>query len=216
MLPLLRNARRALARRHAWVLAPALLLAQLVGAADAQACACCSEPGQRVEGTAPLDAYVKGELGRVRFAKAAKLYLTAAGFDGVSGIRDPADRYELVQTRQGDVWTFTFKDAKGNAGALAFTLPAKVEEFFVDTQPGKQAGDPTLYKEWRLAAPLTATGIFKPSAVGSPTVRLILQGHGNSCTSAEQLTTWTIVVSGPKASFSLFGTLSTPAATPTP
>jgi hypothetical protein len=191
-------------------------LALLARAPEAQACACCSEPGERIEGLVPLDAYKKTELERVRFANTAKLYLTAAGFDGVSGVRDPADTYALVQTRLGDVLTFAFKDAKGNAGTLAFTLPAKVDEFFVDPHDGKQtgAGGPLLYKEWRLASPLTATGIFQPSAAGSPTVRLILHGRGNACTSADQFSAWTIVVSGPKAGFSLFGALSTPAAAP--
>jgi hypothetical protein len=201
-------------RRAALVAATSLAL--LARTPDARACACCADPGERIESVGPLDAYEKGELGRLRFAKAAKLYLNAAGFDVVKGISDPADAYEVALARQGDLWTFTFKDAKKNAGTLAVNLPAKIESFFVDTHDKKQAAttDPVLYKEWRLAAPVTGTGIFKPGMTGSPTVRLILHGHGNNCTSAEQLTAWTLIVSGPKASYTLFGTLATPAAAP--
>lgn len=59
---------------------------------------------------------------------------------------------------------------------------------------------------------MTATGVFAPAgAVGTPTVRLVLQGSGNSCTSADQLTHYMLVVSGPSAGFTLFGALATPA-----
>ena len=36
-------------------------------------------------------------------------------------------------------------------------------------------------------------------------VTLILQGHGNNCTSADMATHWTLVVHGPKAEYHLFG-----------
>lgn len=206
-------------RLFAALLRPALTaasLALLAHASDARACACCSEPGQRIEGTAPLQAYEKAELARLRFAKPAKLYLTAAGFDGVSGIRDPSETYETALVRQGDVWTFNLKDPKGNTGSLTFTLPAKMESFFVDLREGAQppTTDPVLYKEWRLTVPLTATGIFKPGAAAGLTARLILHGRGNACTSAEQLKAWTLVVTGPKASYTLLGALAAPASTP--
>jgi hypothetical protein len=202
--------------RRSSLVAAATSLALLARAPNAGACACCSEPGQRIEGVSPLSSYEKGELGRLRFAKAAKLYLTAAGFDAVNGIRDPASAYEVGVARQGDLWTFTFKDGKNNAGTLAFTLPPKIESFFVDTHDQKQAGagGPLLYKEWRLAAPVAGTGIFTPGMAGNPTARLILHGRGNACTSVEQLTAWTLVVSGPKADYTLYGSLSTPASTP--
>jgi hypothetical protein len=189
-------------------------LSLLVQAGHARACACCAEPGQRIEATAPLSSYERGELERLRFAKAAKLYVTAAGFDAVSGVSDPSERYEVGHTRQGGVWTFTFKNPKGNAGALSFTLPTNIEAFFVDPHDGNPSvpTDPLLYKEWRLAAPLTATGIFKPGAAGAPTVRLILHGRGNACTSAEQFSAWTLEVSGPRAHYTLFGALAAPAA----
>src|SRR5262245_12299331 len=112
------------------LVAVATSLALLAHAPDARACACCAEPGERIEGTAPLQPHEKLELGRLRFAKAAKLYVNAAGFDAVSGISNPSETYELGLARQGDLWTFTFKDPKGNAGSLVFGVPATVESFF--------------------------------------------------------------------------------------
>jgi len=198
------------------VLAAAASLVPLAHAQEARACACCAEPGQRIETTAPLEPYEKTELSRLRFDKTARLYLNAAGFDGVSGISDPSEAYEVAVARQGDRWTFAFKDARGNAGTLAWSLPTTLEAFFVDPHDGQQsgAGGPLLFKEWRLTAPVSVAGVFALGAAGGPTVRLILQGRGNACTSADQFHAWTLVVSGPKARYTLYGTLAAPASAP--
>ncbi len=138
----------------------------------------------------------------------AGLFTTAAGLQNVTGITNPTDTYELTQTRAGDRWSFSFKDTNGKTGAIAFTLPAQLESFFVDPQE-KTQGDPLLYKEWRLSAPIAVTGVFAPS--GNATARLVLQGRGNSCTSADQLTSYMLIVKGPTAQFTLFGALAAPA-----
>ena len=185
-------------------------LALLAYAPRANACACCADPGERIESTRKLDAYERGELEKLLFAKRARLYMNAAGTAGVRGISDPADAYALTQTRTGDRWTFTLKDPKGKTGTVAFTLPSTIESFFVDTREQK-TGDPLLYKEWRLSAPLATTGVFaSASASGAPTIRVVLQGRGNVCTSADQFTSYTLIVSGPSATFTLFGALTAP------
>jgi hypothetical protein len=198
------------------LLAAATCFALLGYSPEGRACACCSEDGERIEGTAPVQPYERAELDRLRLGKRARLFLTAAGFDGVSGISNPSDTYEVVLTRRGDRWTFAFKDGSGNTGSLAFDVPAAMESFFVDPHDGAQsgAGGPLLFKEWRLRAPVVATGIFAAGSGGGPTVRLILQGRGNSCTSAEQFSSWTLVVTGPKAGYALFGPLAAPASPP--
>jgi len=195
--------------RRAMLVAIGAALATVASPSLAHACACCSEDGERQEGTFQLEAYDLDELAKVRFGKVAKVYLNAAGFDAVQGITKPTDKYQTTHTIKGTTWTFTFRDATAGTGTLTFTLPAKAERFFVDLQDGKQggAGGPLLYKEWRLTAPVTATGIFAPSMSGKPTARLVLQGRGNSCTSADQFTHWTLQVSGPKARYTLFGQL---------
>jgi hypothetical protein len=198
-----------LARPALLALAP--LVALLAYAPDSRACACCADPGERIEATNPLQDYEKAQLARVRFGKKARLYLNAAGLDVVTGISTPSEAYALALARQGDRWTFTLRDAAGHSGTLAFDLPATVEAFFVDPHDGlSDATDPVLFKEWRLTAPLTGTGIFSAGAAGA-TVRLILQGRGNGCTSAEQFTAWTLIVSGPKARYTLHGSLAAPA-----
>jgi hypothetical protein len=180
-------------------------------APSASACACCSDPGQRVESTGKLEAYQKGELERIRFAKTSKLFMDASGL--APGVADPQDLYELSVSRAADKWTFSFKDKKGKTGTLAFTLPATLETFMVDPQDGKP-GDPVLYKEWRVSAPVAVTGIF--SGAGTPTAKLVLQGRGNSCTDADQFKSYMLVVSGPSANFKFFGTLTTPAPSTSP
>lgn len=203
---------RASSRSHTFAAAALFSVAVLAYGPAANACACCADPGQRVESSTKLDPYEKDELQKVRFTKKARLFMNAAGAAGVQGVTDPADTYELTQSRVGDRWTFSFKDAKGRSGSLAFTLPANLESFFVDPQDGKPDTDPVLYKEWRLIAPVTMTGVFGPaSATGAPTIRLVLQGRGNSCTSADQFTRYSLIVSGPSARFTIFGTLATPA-----
>src|SRR5579864_8197122 len=173
----------------------AVLPLVLLHVREAGACACCSDRGQRVESSAKLESYQRDELDKVRFAKKSSLFMSAAGVQGVEGIDDPADAYEVTLARAADRWTFTFKDAKGRTGAIAFTLPATIDSFFVDTQEGKAAGDPVLYKEWRLTAPAAVTGIFASS--GAPMVRLVLQGRGNVCTSADQFASYTLQGIGP-------------------
>ncbi|HEY8075101.1 MAG TPA: hypothetical protein VIF62_13350 [Labilithrix sp.] len=189
-------------------LSPFFLLLPLVLLASsrpASACACCSDPGERIESSRKLEKYEHDELDKIRFAKKSRLYLNAAGPNGVDGIDDPQDAYEVTLARAADRWTFTFTDAKGKTGTLAFTVPGAIDQFFVDTQESKAAGDPVLYKEWRLTAPATATGIFAKS--GAPMIRLVLQGRGNACTDASQFASYALEGFGPKASFRFFGPL---------
>ncbi len=186
----------------------ALPLVLLFHARDAAACACCSDPGQRTEASSKLDDYAREELEKLRFAKKTHLFMNAAGVQGIEGIDDPQREYDVTLARQGTRWTFTFRDANGKSGTLAFTMPGAIDSFFVDTHEGKPGVDPLLYKEWRLTAPATATGIFASS--GAPMIRLVLQGRGNSCTSADQFASYTLQGIGPKARFTFFGPLVKP------
>jgi hypothetical protein len=177
---------------------------------DAQACACCSDHGQRVESTAKMTSYEKTEIEKIVFTKKTKLASTPAG---PQGLADSVDNYDLTVTRSADKWTLTFKDPKsGKTGALAFSLPDTLESFFVDQYDGKPDQDPLLYKEWRFNAPLTSTtGIFASSASKAgtppPTIRVVFHGGGNSCTWVDQFARYTFVISGSNARYTFFGTL---------
>jgi hypothetical protein len=118
--------------------------------------------------------------------------------------------------KRGDVWTFSFRDPKAKTGTLWFVMPKVVEEFAVDPRDGKQGGGggPLLYKEVRLRMPIGGTGVFEAANLGGTTGRLVLQGRGNACLEAEQLTHWSMAVSGPRSAYLLFGSLGAPSERP--
>jgi hypothetical protein len=75
-------------------------------------------------------------------------------------------------------------------------------------EPDKGHG-PVLYKEWKLSGPASGSGVFQPGGAPRQILTLILQGGGNSCTSAIDFSHWTLVMQGPKAKYTLFGGLVT-------
>ncbi len=79
-------------RRGRLVLAALVLLA---APGDAWACACCTNPGQRYVDVETLDSGRLEELERLRFGKEARLYVGGAGVEAITGIQDPAERYDL-------------------------------------------------------------------------------------------------------------------------
>lgn len=182
----------------------------------ADACACCAEEGERIESSKPLDTSDESaEIARVRFAPTALLYANGGWPDNVRGVADPTSPYVVSVANDGKRFTFTFK-TKGKVGTLAFS-PRNVESFAVDLRDGKPGREPTLYKEWRLEAPVAVTGIFSASASSpsAPTIaRLVLQGRGNVCWDASQLTHWMLDVRGKDISYRFYGKLRAPAAAP--
>jgi hypothetical protein len=181
-------------------------------APGAHACACCTNTGQRNVGIFELDGFRRAEIDQVRFGPAAHLFTGEADADMIKGIATPSSRYELSVTRRADRWVFSFRDANGRSGTLTLAIPRSIAVFEVDPRRGEPQGGlgPTLYKEWRLTAPAAGTGVFAPGAGTGQLVTLILQGHGNSCASATDFTHWTLVVSGPTATYHLYGDLASP------
>jgi hypothetical protein len=58
-------------------------------------CACCAEPGEWYEHTAKLESYEVTELRGVKFDATAKLYTTAAGFEGTKGLPAQYESFKL-------------------------------------------------------------------------------------------------------------------------
>jgi len=176
---------------------------------DALACACCTNIGQRNVGTERLDPYKLGEITQLRFAGEAQLFTGEADPSDVRGIATPAPRYDLAAAWQNDRLTFSLRDQSGRAGTLTLPRPATVSVFEVDprVQASEGGSGPALYKEWKLSAKPTGTGIFAVGIGPSQLLTLILQGRGNSCTTAADFAHWTLVMQGPKANYSLFGDL---------
>ena len=179
-----------------------------LGASQALACACCTEPGFRNVNVVQLDDGKRAEIEQVRFAKAAILYVGAGGLETVKGIMTPSERYKLTVTWEKDRVVFDLRDPGGASGTLALAIPHKVSIFEVDQRdaPGQGTG-PTLYKEWKLTGKATGSGVFSAATGHGELLSLILQGRGNACTSADDFAHWTLVMQGPKANYSLFGDL---------
>ena len=174
----------------------------------AHACACCSEPGQRLEATAPLDASYKDELRALRFSATATFF-TDAGFpDSIEGVTDPASEpYQLTASLTADRLTLALSGAGDRKGSLTLPLPAEVSRLEIDprvTSELSPGGGPVLYKEWRLSGNADLDGILAKAAKRA-TARFILHGQGNSCTSSIDFSHWTLEVSGPGIRFTLLG-----------
>jgi hypothetical protein len=107
-----------------------------------------------------------------------------------------------------DRLVLSFRDGSGHTGTLSLARPGTMSVFEVDPRdrPDKGQG-PRLYKEWKLSASAAGSGVFAPGIGPRQTLTLILQGSGNSCTSAIDFSHWTLMMQGPKANYTLFGDL---------
>jgi hypothetical protein len=189
------------------------LVAGLVGVLEpADACACCTNTGQRHEAVETLGPDKLDEISRVRFAPAAELFTSEADPDMIKGIAAVWAQYVLRVAQGRDRWVFTFRDKDGRSGTLVLALPKSISVFAVDPRRGEREGGtgPTLYREWKLTSHAIGTGIFAPGMGKAQRITLVLQGHGNSCASTGDFTHWMLAVSGPLARYHLFGALLRP------
>jgi hypothetical protein len=180
---------------------------------SALACACCAETGHYFSGQTDLDEYPLSQLKRMRFARAASLYLTEAGIEEDSqGIEQAKSNYALVGSFVKDIWRLTLR-AGSASGVLELPLPAKMWDHSADIHDNKLSpgGGPLLYKEWRLEGNVTGTGIFKAGVASPAKYTLVLQGRGNGCDNAEDFSYWRLEVRGEKARYAFFGKLAKPA-----
>lgn len=188
----------------------AFALGCLAAPQAALACACCTNEGQRNVGTVTLDSGKRQQIESLRFGGKARLFTGEADVESVAGIVTPSRDYDLTAAWRDNRLVLSFRDGKGRTGTLSLARPASVAVFEVDPRNGRDTGQgPKLYKEWKLSAPALATGVFAPGTGPRHTLTLIIQGHGNSCTDANDFSHWTLVMQGPKANYTLFGELVT-------
>jgi hypothetical protein len=174
----------------------------------ALACACCTDPGQRNVNTIAFDSSQRAEIGRLKFAKPARLFVGPGGLEVIKGIKNPSEQYAVSFTFGQQRALFGFRDQQGRSGRLALTLPSKMNIFEVDPRDGPDGGtEPSLYKEWKFTGKVSGSGIFEPGNGPNQLLTLIVQGRGNSCTSSSDFTHWTLVMQGPKANYHFFGDL---------
>jgi hypothetical protein len=196
-----------------YVVASCIALAGMAaGVQEARACACCTNVGQRHEAVEALDSGTLEEIGRLRFAPEAKLFTAEADPDMVKGIAARWAQFDLGVKQEKDRWVFTFRDKDGRSGTLTLAMPKSIAVFAVDPRRDNREGGtgPALYREWKLTAPAMGTDIFAPGMGEGQRLTLVLQGHGNNCASASDFTHWTLVISGPVATYHLFGDLKQP------
>ncbi|MFH1343261.1 MAG: hypothetical protein ABIL01_18945 [Pseudomonadota bacterium] len=191
----------------------ALLLAILAlfsTASPAFACACCTHEGQRNVATVALDSGKRQEIESLRFAGKATLFAGEGDAADIAGITTPSASYELTAKWLDDRLELSFRDQLGRTGMLSMARPKTMSVFEVDPRDRPDRGQgPALYKEWKLSAPAAGSGVFQPGIAPRQLLTLILQGNGNSCTSAIDFSHWTLVMQGPKANYTLFGDLVT-------
>lgn len=159
-----------------------------------------------------LSGYLLEQIKSIEFASAARLFLV----DGpepeeqVKGLAGISDTYFVSAQTETKQWRLKFRTEDGKSGELILPLPSKIERFAVDIHNGetKPAGEPLLYKEWRLEGRATGNEMFKEGFAGPARYTLIFQGRGNSCDNGDDFTHWRLQISGKKAAYAFFGELA--------
>ncbi len=177
------------------------------GGIAAWACACCTNQGQRTVGVAKLNSTLREEIGRLRFMAEAELYTGERDTADIKGIANPSGTYAMHVSQEPGRWVFAFSDKAGRQGTLTLAIPATVAIFSVDPRLDEREGGtgPSLFKEWKLTSNAVGTGIFTPGMGSGQRITLIVQAHGNNCTSADMASHWTLMVHWPKADYHFFG-----------
>jgi hypothetical protein len=185
------------------------------------ACACCAEPGTYSIWTGKPDKFYIDILREIEFDNDAFLYMTEAGFDSIKGlssieheyndgswIATPGD-FDLVNTFNGKVWTFTLKTPKGKTGTLRLPIPTQMVAFKVDIHDeDNRPNGPWLYKEFRFKGTVSSGSGFLGGSIANPTTYfLVFQGRGNGCDDVSNFRNWNLEITGKKARYQFFGKL---------
>ncbi len=185
----------------------------LAQSGSAAACACCTNPGYRFVESQKILPFQRDLVRELSFAKEAKLFVDERDLADIKGIANPSESYALTVSQRKDRFVFSFRDDKKNEGTLTLVFSDTISIFEIDTRDDEhqnQGLGPLLYKEWRLTAPFSGTGIFKAGNGGYQRITLIFQGRGRGCPDAGQFRHWTLSVYGPLGNYLLFGNLEKP------
>jgi hypothetical protein len=129
------------AARAAIAIAVAYLV--LPHATPALASSCATQAGWRYVEVEQLKPERLTEIGKVKFAKDAKLMLGDAS-EGIKGVDDPEENYTLAVTRAKDRIVFAFVDEKTRKGTLTLTIPKSISIFEVDPRGRTEAQEKAL------------------------------------------------------------------------
>ncbi|MFV0388893.1 MAG: hypothetical protein ACK5NT_09060 [Pyrinomonadaceae bacterium] len=189
------------------LLSAALFL--LLFSISSYACACCAEAGYYKSNTKQITDEIRHELHRLKFSNAS-LYTTSDFPDNIYGIDPIAINYDLIGGYIKQSFNFQLIDIEGNEGTLELQTPATFTDYGADLHEKKtKKGEIEVYKEWRFEGALKhSSGSFENASNAAAKYKLILQGRGNACTSADDFTRWRLEVKGASSDFALYGTLT--------
>jgi hypothetical protein len=180
------------------------LLALAAFPSSVYACACCANAGEWSQTPQKISNFDFTEINRLKFSPNVKIYQSPSGEN--PGVASNSVNYTLSLSKKQRVWNFLFRDEKGKTGTLTLTIPNGGTSFKTDLYDNKRGGGggPLLYKELRLEGRVTGNGIFSQGITPDTRFRLILQGRGGNCMSAEEFKTWNLQVLGSRANFSFY------------
>lgn len=180
-------------------------------------CACCVEMGRWDLESRKIYDYEIETLNTLRLDGVALFYVTEGWPDDVSGVSPPIDDLdqELVASivREQHNWKLFFKTKGGRTGALILTMSGTATFFNADILEGprpERRSPIAIYKEIRLEGQIRGTGVFAKGIVPKTKYRLVLQGSGNGCLTAEDFYRWNLRVSGPQARYTIYGFFAKP------
>jgi hypothetical protein len=185
-------------------------VAVLAMPAGVLACACCTDEGQRLESTGPMQGHERAVWDEAAFAATVHFYASPGFPDSVEGVANPSTKpYRLRLRRNAGRLVFDIADPEGKGGQIALPAQTRFTRFEVDTRDERtkdRGQGPLLYKEWRLEGEARLSGVFAAGAKQAM-AKLILHGSGNSCTDGSSFTHWSLVVRGRGVRFTLIGAL---------
>jgi len=181
----------------------------LFSPSNVSACACCADAGTYSISTKKPTSFEFGELAKIKFGT-TNLFTTPGYPDDLKGIALPSENFSLSGSLQSSLWKLNFKQEQNKSGTLNLTKPISMVAYMADLHDGKDTGlGVRLYKEWRFKYRVqSGTGIFQNGIAPVTEYFLVLQGRGNACTQAEDFTHWRLEITGKKANYAFFGTLS--------
>ena len=186
------------------IVLPAVLAASTAfgGPGLLMACACCADPGERIETISSMTETEIDLLDRLRFGGEADFYLPAGALDDdrdqpETGHPVQPEGYALKVEMAGDRLVFHLEGGEGRHGSLTIGIPKQFWVFAIDPTPGGNGQEPVetvLRKEWSLATTVTGSGVFATSDGEPRGALLMLLGTGNRCDMAGDFTHWTLDV----------------------
>ena len=187
----------------------ALAIYFLGQSSSALACACCTNEGQRNVATVALDSGKQHEIESLRFGSKATLFTGEGDVEGIQGIATPAGTYKAFgEMARGQAGAFVPRRRQPHRHVIVDASPNDLGVRGRPARPARQGPGTTLYKEWKLSAPASGSGVFQPGIARRQILTLILQGRRQFLHLRRvDFTHWTLVMQGPKANYTLYGDL---------